>query len=59
MVEPGKGIGHGGLCPWRHYSGPVAVERVQEVKRGRNEVGRNLALSNQVHDGEKQSMLFV
>jgi hypothetical protein len=57
MVEPGKGIGHGGLGPSRHHGSPVAVECVQEIKRGRDEVGRDLALSNQVHDGEKQKWL--
>jgi hypothetical protein len=36
---------------------PVSVERVQEVERGRSEVGRNLPLSNQVYYGKKQERL--
>jgi hypothetical protein len=52
-LEPGKGIGHGGPGARWHHSGPVAVEGVQEIERGRNEIGGNLSLSNQVHDREE------
>jgi hypothetical protein len=47
----------GGLCPGRHHSGPIAVEGVQKIKGGRNEVGRDLAMSEQVHDREKKEGL--
>ena len=41
----------------KHHRLPVAVEGIDQLERGRDEIVRDLPLGDQVHDGQKQERL--
>ena len=53
-LQTRKRVGHAGFGPGRHDLDPVQVERVDQFKGGFDEVFRNRALRNQIHERQQQ-----
>jgi hypothetical protein len=50
----GEGIGHTGRRSGRHHASPVGIERIDEFKRGFDQVFSDPTLGDEVHDGKQQ-----